>query len=219
MAAKIEMDSNFKLTPKVILVEITGTRPLLMHNGRLSDPLDEIVIQKKSVTDSAKGGKNGLEKEKRIARLEFEGGLYLDDDGKPCIPADNIDAMVSQAATEWKLGKAFQRLVRCMDEQIPLKYKGMEKIKGVSDLMENMADFSLRKRVVNSGMSGGSSWRTRPRFNEWSLTFKLLVLLGSKVELNHVRNALEASGQMYGLCDWEGRYGLFEVTKFQEVKK
>lgn len=209
---------TFQLRPVTVAVEIKGTRPLLMHNGRLSDPLDPIVIMKKTVTDSAKGGKGGEEKERKIAALEFEGGLYLDERGLPCIPADNVDAMLAQAATEWKLGAAFGRLVRCTDDSIPLKYRGMEKIKKTADLMQNMKEFSLRKRVVNSGMSAGSSWRTRPRFNDWALSFKLSVLLGSKVELQHVRNALEAAGLMYGLADWEGRYGLFDVVKFVEQK-
>lgn len=54
--------------------QITGVSPLLMHNGRLADPLDPLVKDIKKL--SCKRPKTEADLE-RITKLEFLGSLYL----------------------------------------------------------------------------------------------------------------------------------------------
>ena len=61
-----------------------GGSPLVMHNERLADPLDEYV------RDIAKLSRKRQKTEAdhlEIARLEFLGGLYLNGDGVPSVAA------------------------------------------------------------------------------------------------------------------------------------
>lgn len=202
-------ETNFEVVE--VKVAIRGTRPLLMHNGQLTDPLCSIVQQRRALTSKTKGARDGLAVEEQLARLEFEGGLYVGLDGLPVIPGENIVACIEDGGTLRRKGRDLKRSVRCL-EDVPLKYAGMERIKSVADLLANYKEFSLRKRIVNDG--GGATMRTRPRFNGWSLSCTLYVTLGGKVDLSDVRSALETAGALYGLGDWHGNYGLFVVEKF-----
>ena len=59
--------------------------------------------------------------------------------------------------------------------------------------------------------------RCRPIFKEWEASFEINVLDGLQVQVDDVRQALVAAGQMCGFGDYRPRYGRFSVTEF-EVK-
>lgn len=214
------------LAIKTVKVKLKGTRPILLHNGQLADPLNPIVLRKKEITSKKKQARDGVASEEALAKLEFEGGLYLDVDGDVCMPGENIAAMIAGGGTIRKKGSALKRTVRCYDEP-KLIFEGLDDVKTavkggssvVDYLIENYKRFSLRKRIVNSGPGNTSTARTRPMFRNWSLSFEIHVVLGADVDLSDVRSALDVSGQLYGLGDWHGRYGLFVVEKFDEVVK
>lgn len=225
MAKKSAAETESKapvLAAKTVTVTIRGVRPLLMHNGDLADPMNRCAKEIKRLTGSGKRGTDSDDKEIQKARLEFEGGLWLGVDGLPCVPGDAIDSMI--AGKKWgaarliRMGEPMRRAVRCVDTDIPLTYRGMEKIKGVADLLKlydaDPSSVALRKRAVMPS-SGSSVMRTRPRFNDWSITFTLSVLTGLDVDMGHVKAAIEMAGHMVGLGDWHGRYGLFVVEKFE----
>ena len=65
----------------------------LMHNGQLSDPLNEWTKAKKKITDKKK--KTDADHEE-VSRLEWMGGLYLFN-GAPCIPREAIKATLLRA--------------------------------------------------------------------------------------------------------------------------
>lgn len=208
-----EEGKQVELRTVIVKVKIRGKRPLLLHNGQLADPLNEIVAKKKEITSKKKQARDGALVEEQLAKLEFEGGLYLDVDGDVCIPGENIVACVRQGGTMRKKGEAIKRTVRCFDDA-KLSYEGQDTVSGVDDLVASYKRFSLRKRIVNSGPGKTATMRTRPMFKNWSISFEFVVTLGADVDLSDVRSALEVAGQLYGLGDWHGRYGLFEVEKF-----
>lgn len=52
--------------------------------------------------------------------------------------------------------------------------------------------------------------RTRPRFDNWELEFKLTYATDI-IDEDIVDGALELAGQVIGLCDWRPRFGRFTV--------
>ncbi len=80
---------------------LVGCSPLIMHNGQLADPFNKWVKELKPLTSkSRKTDEQLLE----IRRLEWFGGLYLDQEKNIAIPADNVLALVVDGAKKHKLG-------------------------------------------------------------------------------------------------------------------
>ena len=81
---------------------LKGDSALLMHSGRLADPLSPVAKSIKQV--SAKKAKTDADHE-RMAMLEFGGALYIDPNLGPFIPGENIEASIYEAARKTKEGK------------------------------------------------------------------------------------------------------------------
>ena len=50
--------------------------------------------------------------------------------------------------------------------------------------------------------------RTRPRFNQWKITFNL-TYNEEKIDVGTIVNAMEFAGDFVGLCDSRPKYGKF----------
>ena len=102
-------------------ITLTGTAPLLMHNSRLSNPLDPATKALKKVT----GKRNKTDDDhEQVARLEFAGGLYLDPDVGPFIPGENIARALVDGAKLTKMGVKVTRGVFISTDVNPLSYNG-----------------------------------------------------------------------------------------------
>jgi hypothetical protein len=191
---------------RIYNVTIEGIRPLLMHNGRLCDPLDEHT--KKLKTASKQRNKSD-DDHIHVARVEFEGGLYHDDKIGPYVPSDNLQATIEKGAARRKLGKVFKAHVGVdmPDGDAPgfaLKYKGPRDIEGL---------WSDRSFVFSKGARVGQSRvvRTRARFaTGWQLAFRVEVLADG-VTKDQLKQAITDAGLYEGLGDWRPRYGRFVV--------
>lgn len=53
--------------------------------------------------------------------------------------------------------------------------------------------------------------RTRPRFNQWKITFNL-TYNEEKIDVGTIVNAMEFAGDFVGLCDSRPKYGKFVAT-------
>jgi hypothetical protein len=73
---------------KRLRLHLVGVAPLIMHNGALSDPLNQYSKAIKRI--SSKRHKVDSDYEE-MARLEYHGGLYLHQ-GRPCIPGFVVEA-------------------------------------------------------------------------------------------------------------------------------
>jgi len=187
---------------------IKGIRPLLMHNGRLRDPLDPHSKALSSAVKKAKTSKADddiLESQ----RTEFIGGFYFDEKCGPCIPADNLQAMLTEGARKRKLGKQVEALVQVTEPSdgaigYKLEYKG-------SRDPEKMFE-DERHRFTKSCKIGQSAvMRTRPRFPDWQLAFDIEITEGGPTK-EQIQEALEDAGLLIGLGDWTPRYGRFELV-------
>ena len=62
--------------------------------------------------------------------------------------------MLKGAAKLQRMGKPFERAVACVEDEAPLRYEGMEKVKSVADLLKMYdADpngIALRRRALLS---------------------------------------------------------------------
>lgn len=207
-------DKSPDFYPVTVDCRIEGTRPLLMANGEMVNPLHEIVQAKRAIT--AKRGKNLTDDDQiKIAKLSFKGLLWLGTDGLPCIIAEAIDGVIRDGGRFFNKGMGIEKYVSCLDDA-PLHYRGMEGIKGVDDLLARFDEFKFQKRTVNAGVKKTSVWSTRPRFNDWSAEFTLTAILGGEVDLGDIQTALEHGGRTIGLGSWHRRYGFFKVTKFKQ---
>lgn len=187
-------------------ITVTGTSALLMHNGRLADPLDPAAKALKAV--NGKRGKTDADHE-TVARLDFLGGLYHDPDIGPYIPADNIWKTLQVAARKTKQGKLVEEGVIITSDVNPLSYEGPR------DAESLYADknFVFRKTVV---MQRQRIARTRPIFPQWRCAAEG-ILDETVLNLADLRAIADRAGNLVGLGDWRPRFGRF--TAVVEVAK
>lgn len=215
---------------KTVKATIVSTTALLMHNGQLSDPLNEIAIEMKKLNDSKRGKKTEAD-HVRLAELEFTGGLWLDTQyggkkGEPVVPADAIEAMLQRAGSVVKQrgGKRdFATGVRVIADYFPLLYKGPRTAEGLwgdGFRGDKPSPFIFRKSVTNQN---ARIIRTRPRFDAWKLELEF-EFDDHTVQANVVKEALERAGDVVGIGDWRpssktpGKYGRFTVEEFKVLK-
>jgi len=180
--------------------KIIGATPLLMHNGLLADPTNEIARMMKAVS----GKRDKTEADfAELSRLEWYGGLYLQD-GSPCLPGEMIEAMLLEASRKKKKGvQAKAGLI--VPNNAKLDYPGPQDI----DEMWKSGQF-LHK--VGVRIQKNKVIRTRPIFREWSVTMDVYYL-PSLLNKSDVEGFIEVAGQIVGLGDWRPKFGRFEVKE------
>jgi len=192
---------------KKLRFRIIGESPLVMHNGRLADPLDSISRKMKEV--SSKRKKVDADHEE-LARLEWHGGLYLDE-GRPCIPAENLEAALSGkggAARKEKMGKQAEAAMFLPGNAL-LEYEGP------TDIDKLWADERFRLRVKVK-VQANAVMRTRPIFREWAASFDV-AFDADLVNEEDVGRWVKVAGEVVGIGDWRPRFGRFRVESVELV--
>lgn len=181
----------------------TGIRPLIMHNGQLADPLNKYSRQLKEITGKRK--KTDADHED-MARVEFEGGLYWDEEAGPYIPSDAIEATICAGAKKSRIGKDVQAAVFVQDEVVKLEYDGPRTI---DKLWKEPHRFVLRKAVR---VTTSKVMRTRPMFpTGWSISFTV-EYDENIVNESALRKSMIDAGSLVGICDWRPKFGRFIVS-------
>lgn len=174
-------------------VTFTGRTPLIVHNVRLANPLDPYTRALKAIT-----GKRGKTEDDHaeLVRLEWEGGLYIDEDLGPYLPSRYPVAALRQAAAMTKHKTALTRgmMTSALDggDRIPLDYDGPRTIE---DLWAD-ADVYCDVRAVKVGQA--RTFRARPRFPEWAMTFRCS-LDTELVDLDVFDAIAERAGRLIGI--------------------
>lgn len=178
----------------------SGGAPLIMHNERLADPLDETTRAIAAV--SKKRNKTEAD-HMEIGRLEFHGGLYTNGNG-PCIPAWNIIRCLQDGAKRQKRGVDVLRGVSPLVDHADVQYDGPRD----PDELWKQGGFALRKTV---GVQRSRTVRTRPVFTDWQA--ELPVEVDPTVfDLDTLAVALRDAGKFSGLGDMRPIYGKFVGT-------
>ena len=186
------------MNAETIKVRLIGDRPLLMHSGRLADPLDEISGNLAKIT--GKRAKTRADHEE-IARIEWYGGLWLSKD-LPCIPAEAIEASFINGARAKKKAKQARAGLMVTGPAL-VDYDGPRQL---DELWKDPA-FRLRHSVR---VSNARTMRTRPRFNAWSADV-VATFLPTMLDRTEVIEIFQIAGFQEGLGDWRPKYGRFSV--------
>jgi hypothetical protein len=188
------------------VITLTGTRPLLMHNERLADPLDPGAKAVKRL--SAKRNKTDQEFED-LAKLEHEVGMYYDPDLGPYVPGRNLMKCLTEGGTFTKQGKDVSRGVFIKTDCNPLVgYKGPRDPDGLYK-----AGFKHRASVV---IGGRRIMRCRAWFPEWVVQAEGS-LDPTVLEFEDLEPIATKAGMYKGLCDWRpgsphgGTFGTFSA--------
>jgi hypothetical protein len=185
-----------------IVATFTGIRPLIMHNGRLADPIDPYSVALKKLSSQKK--KTEVTHQ-QMASAEWDGGIYWSEDLGVYVPTDNIEAMFVAGAKKLRLGKDALAAMICDAEYgVTVKYEGPKSL----DKMKEDPRFCMRKGVR---VQQNRIMRTRPMIpTGWQITvpveFDDTVLNRSQVE-----DILEQCGLYIGLGDWRPKFGRFTV--------
>jgi hypothetical protein len=185
---------------KTIDFHICGVAPLLMHNGQLANPMNKFAKAMKAITSKRK---KTDEDYIELARLEFFGGLYADDQGRPTLPGEVLEATLVGGAKKTKKGKDAKSAI-IVDGNFPVIYDGP---KTPEALWEDE-----RFRYVAGVVVGQSRvMRTRPIFKTWECKFTVHYL-EEVFDAQEVIDFVDAAGRMVGLLDGRPRFGRFEVV-------
>jgi hypothetical protein len=169
-------------------LELTGVTGLVMHNGRLADPLDPITKELAKLTD--KHGRTEAEEE-QVADVEWRGSLYWEDG--PYIPTVNIVRCLRDAATAWKLGEAVYRSLSPLTDRVSLDHDGPKSLSALAAKSE----FRWRTTVK---IGRNRTARTRPIFRRWSAvaTFELDDM---ELSLDDLLRIVQRAGRLQGIGD------------------
>lgn len=187
---------------KKVNVRIKGVCPILFHNCRMVNPLDEFKKEQAKYTSKRKKTDDD---HAEIARLDWYAAIYTDADGRVVVPAEMLEAAIVGGAKKSKLGKAFKAAV-LVPNAARLEYDGPKNIDKVwkdGRFTDSRIVTIQRNKVV----------RTRPIFNAWEVGFELL-FEPSLIDADNIKKAIEDAGMQCGIGDYRPRYGRFELVEF-----
>jgi hypothetical protein len=191
---------------KQLKLKLTGTSPLLLCCDRLADPLDPLAIAHNELTSKKK---KTAEDHFLIARSQWNGLLYWDDDMGVYMPTQNIRAALVGGGKINKLGMDIKRGTIMLDEKVFLDYG---KKLTVEQLWEQR--YLDRRSVVIGGRSRVMAYR--PKFNVWSVSFALSYD-ENILDENKIMQSFENAGLYIGIGGFRpekgGTFGRFEIAK------
>lgn len=175
---------------KTIEVEITGIAPLLQNRFPMEEHGHNISKATKKVY---------------VPEDEAKKCLYIKD-GQIYQPAEHIFQSMVRAATDFKFSgkKTFKDVVTSCIAVEP------EEIPMISD-----KPYEIDTRPVVIQRARVLKWR--PKFNQWKLRFKLLILDDTNISPSNLKEILEKAGATKGIGDYRPRFGRFMVTMFKET--
>lgn len=189
----------------VLTVKWEGIRPLVMHNGLMADPTNPYTRRIKEIVSKGSKKMTDADYEERD-RLEWEAGLYWDEEDGPIVPSDNIERCIQLGAQKSRIGKDVQASVFCTLPHARLDYDGPRDKDKMFDAPDSR--FILRKGVA---IQKSRLIRIRPLIpTGWSITFSLEydnTILNEKNLIKAMRDA----GALIGLGDWRPKFGRFKV--------
>lgn len=186
-----------------MILTLTGSSPLLMHNVRLGDP-DDFYVREIGKLNALKGK---ITEEQRAERdwLKFRGGLYHDDQLGPVLPAANVFRSLQQAAALTRNGKDIERGFGIADEHAPLDYDGPRDPEqmwggGKTRFVDRRMAKVNRAPIV----------AIRPRFDTWSARFRF-ELDEDVISRDDFAFIAEKAGRMIHVGDYRRFFGAYRV--------
>lgn len=186
-----------------INLTLTGTKPMLMHNGRLSNPIDPNTQALKQLTAKRKKTDDDLIE---IMKCEARGDAYETEDGLLGFPAQNVWRCIYDAAKAYKRGEDIKRALSFNPIVEPLTVDGEHR--KVEDFL--YSDPGRNILYVPVSVNRAKTMRARPQVHNWSAAFTF-ELLEDVIDPRDLIPVLERAGRLVGLGDWRPIYGTFTV--------
>ena len=201
-----------------INIQLKSLSPLIMHSDKGCNPLHPLTKKIKEISCIMK---KKDEHYLAMSRLEFEIGLYYDEEIGIYMPAKCLAACFKAAAKKFKLGKASKAIT--IDCAIGTPLIGYEKQTPATlwerqDKSGNQIHVFCESVVVNRARI----MRTRPIFQNWEVNFDLY-LNTELLSIDQLKRIIETAGFEYGLCELRperatGVYGRFTLEDLKESK-
>jgi hypothetical protein len=189
-------------------VELDGVVPLLYRNIRLADPRNEYTRAIKKITDKKKD-MTDADHEERF-RLEFFGGLYVDELGRPVVPGTWIEGVITTGAKKVRKGPRAATVI--CEAAWPLLYKGPA---------TDVELWACQKfhDIRNVSVNGGKVLRCRPMFPAGWKVRPVINFLPDQMNREEVVSWLSEGGRLEGIGDFTPRFGRFDVAVIEGKTK
>ena len=195
------------------LIEVEGATPIVMRSARGIDP--ESPERQEIAEITAKRGNNKTTIDtRRVAALECQLALWLDDEDKPTIPPFAFRACIERASRKLKEGTLVREgliIESCQFTYDTEKY-------GTS-LQELVKTTQFRVPVV---VQRSRIIRTRAKFDDWSAMF-VADTDEELIDSVKLESWLRIAGMRVGIGDWRpdksGHYGRFSTTRIEEISE
>lgn len=189
-----------------VLMKVTGTRPLLMHNVQLASPMNTYAKKMAQLNRAKPSSKRTDDDRLEIASVEWQGGLYFDDAVGPYVPASWVFKTILEGARLGRRGQLIEGGLSVVEMVHPLLYQGPRDMARMWNGGEsNFVDF----RTVRVGQAKVD--RCRPIFRDWAFEAELMID-PSVLDLAVLQDIVAISGRLKGIGDYRQQYGRFEAT-------
>lgn len=179
---------------------LTGERPMLQHNGRLSNPLDRYTRQIKSIV----GKRNKTDEDlAKIMQIEARGGCWETRDQLLGVPTSAVWRCLYDAAKAFKRGEDLKRGLLFNDDVEPVLVDG-EPV-SCDDFIKDSEHLFLRSVKIGRNRT----MRARPRVPQGWVTVHKFELLADVIDQRNLAPIIERAGRLVGLGDWRPTYGRF----------
>ncbi len=146
-------------------VEIEGETPLLIHNGRTANPLDEYAKKMKVLTSKRKKTDEDIEK---ILDIQWHASLYWNDKIGLYMPVENFFACLHKACKKHKLGNQVSGFIFGETLGFPIIVEGHKDLKK----LEDTPAYRFIKAVT---IQRSKTMSCRARFEKWGINFNFEV--------------------------------------------
>ena len=195
-------------------ITIKGTEPLLHHNGAANLDLHSPLNQERREIVRRLRSDQTLSDEQRLAELDCQLALWLDENDRPTIPKAALRTMSETSAKKLKQGPRVREglMVAAVEH-----FDYDEEQYGTTRSQLGKTTQFRTAVVVNRNRL----LRTRAKFDEWACTF-VVECDDAQVDQRHLTTWLDIGGRRIGLGDWRpersGTYGRFQMVKIAPLK-
>lgn len=141
-----------------ITIKAVGTKPLLLHNVDLANPLNPYSRQMADLRGTP--SKRRTEKwHEEMSKAQFLGAFY---EGDPIsIPAENLRRSIISAAKVSRMGTAVLRALTVVEPSVPIIFDGPRSRDGLWQ-----AGWHLTRMIRGTGGASPTTW---PKFEGWAI--------------------------------------------------
>lgn len=184
-------------------ITLTGDRPMLQHNSRLSNPTDHYTKLLKQITSKRKKTDEDLI---TIGHVEARGGCWETEEHLIGVPNEAVWRCIYDAAKAYKLGEDIKRGLIFSPGVEPLLING-----GQHDCDEFLAvaDHIFYKSVK---IQRNRTMRARPRIPAGWQSTHTFELLDDVMDERTIEPVLDRAGRLIGIGDWRPTYGRFTAS-------